>query len=80
MPEIKGQKANRTLICRDWGIEHITFACILASSSGLASAASIWPESTRFVVGAVDEGLDDKGYIQPGVGDIGDRLFGTALQ
>lgn len=36
-------------------------------------------EGTDFTVGAVDETLDDKGFILPGVGDIGDRLFGTQL-
>lgn len=39
----------------------------------------MWPEGTEFVIGAVDEGLDEKGYVVPGVGDIGDRLFGTVL-
>jgi uracil phosphoribosyltransferase len=49
----------------------------LASKKGLEKASSLWPESTTFFVGAVDEGLDDKGYVKPGLGDIGDRLFGT---
>ncbi|KAL5606779.1 hypothetical protein BROUX41_003164 [Berkeleyomyces rouxiae] len=64
-------------ILKDWGIGQITFACLLASESGLESAANLWPESTRFVVGHVDGTVDAKGYVQPGVGDIGDRLFGT---
>ncbi|KAI1775628.1 uracil phosphoribosyltransferase-domain-containing protein [Hypoxylon cercidicola] len=66
-------------ILRDWGVDQITFLCLLASQAGLETAANVWPESTRFVVGAVDPELDDKGYVKPGVGDIGDRLFGTAL-
>jgi uracil phosphoribosyltransferase len=36
-------------------------------------------DGTDFTIGAVDETLDDKGFIQPGVGDIGDRLYGTNL-
>ncbi|KKA29788.1 hypothetical protein TD95_003506 [Thielaviopsis punctulata] len=64
-------------ILKDWGIESVTFACLLASQAGLEAATSAWPENTRFVVGHVDSSLDDKGYVQPGVGDIGDRLFGT---
>lgn len=64
---------------RDWGIDQITFLCLIASKIGLETAANVWPESTRFVVGTVDPELDDKGYVKPGVGDIGDRLFGTAL-
>lgn len=51
----------------------------MSTSVGLDRAAKVWPESTEFVVGEVDLGLDKKGYIQPGVGDIGDRLFGTAF-
>ncbi|KAJ9203484.1 hypothetical protein DTO164E3_2406 [Paecilomyces variotii] len=64
-------------ILRDWGVEHITFVCILASKTGLERAAAVWPEGTDFVVGAIDEGIDEKGFIVPGIGDIGDRLFGT---
>jgi uracil phosphoribosyltransferase len=65
---------------RDWGVENIKFVSILASREGLEKAAAVWPEGTDFVVGQVDEELDDKGYVVPGVGDIGDRLFGTCLK
>lgn len=34
----------------------------------------------NIVVGAVDDELDAKGYVKPGLGDIGDRLYGTSLQ
>ncbi|KAI9035352.1 uracil phosphoribosyltransferase [Aspergillus affinis] len=66
-------------ILREWGIDKITFLSLLSTPVGLDRAAKVWPESTEFVVGAVDPGLDDKGYIEPGVGDIGDRLFGTSF-
>ncbi|KAL1973878.1 hypothetical protein VTN31DRAFT_5438 [Thermomyces dupontii] len=66
-------------ILRDWGVDHITFVSILASQAGLDNAAKIWPEGTRFVVSAVDPSLNERGYIVPGIGDIGDRLFGTGL-
>ncbi|KAL1968415.1 hypothetical protein VTN77DRAFT_1944 [Rasamsonia byssochlamydoides] len=62
---------------RDWGVEHITFVSILASKAGLEKVAGVWPEGTNFVVGAIDPSLDEQGYIVPGIGDIGDRLFGT---
>jgi len=39
--------------------------------------ANTWPEGTDFLVGAVDEEIDEKGYIVPGLGDIGDRLYRT---
>jgi len=65
-------------ILRDWGIEHITFVSILSSAAGLQNISKVWPEGTDFVVGSVDPSLDDEGYIVPGIGDIGDRLFGTS--
>jgi uracil phosphoribosyltransferase len=64
---------------REWGVEKITFVSILASNPGLDKVASSWPEGTNLVVGAVDSDLDSAGYVQPGIGDIGDRLFGTNL-
>lgn len=41
--------------------------------------ASVWSEGTEVYVGAIDKEVDDKGYVKPGLGDIGDRLFGTSL-
>ncbi|KAL2675772.1 hypothetical protein Neosp_011963 [[Neocosmospora] mangrovei] len=52
-------------------------AAISILRPGLEKAANVWPENTRFFVGAVDEELDSKGYVKPGLGDIGDSLFGT---
>ncbi|KZF23828.1 uracil phosphoribosyltransferase [Xylona heveae TC161] len=75
-----GGTAGATVdILRNWGVEHITFLSILASPQGLAAVANVWPEGVDLVVGHVDETVDEKGYIQPGIGDIGDRLYGTAL-
>jgi uracil phosphoribosyltransferase len=54
----------------------IKFACIVASPEGLASFHEVHPEVTIFTA-AIDEGLDQHGYILPGLGDAGDRLFGT---
>ncbi|PYH86784.1 PRTase-like protein [Aspergillus uvarum CBS 121591] len=64
-------------ILEEWGVEKVTFLSMLATPMGLSHAAGVWPEGSRFVVGAVDPEVNAKGYIQPGVGDIGDRLFGT---
>lgn len=52
---------------------------MLTSQQGLEHAAKAWPEGTEFVIGAIDPRLDATGYIEPGIGDIGDRLFGTGL-
>ena len=61
-------------------MDHITLFSLLGSATGLASVASAYPECTEVFVGATDPELDDKGYVKPGLGDIGDRLFGTSLE
>ncbi|EFE42722.1 hypothetical protein TRV_02442 [Trichophyton verrucosum HKI 0517] len=60
---------------REWGVERILFLCILGSHAGLIKAAGEWEEGVQVWTGAVDEQVDMKGMIQPGLGDIGDRLF-----
>ena len=55
----------------------MVFCCIIASEAGLKRVASYWPEGTTIVVGAVDRELDQNGYIVPGMGDAGDRLYHT---
>jgi uracil phosphoribosyltransferase len=61
---------------KEAGARAISVACVLAAPEGLARLASAHPDITAFAV-AVDRGLDDRGYIRPGLGDAGDRLFGT---
>jgi uracil phosphoribosyltransferase len=59
------------------GAATVTAICLLAAPEGLARVAEAFPgEDVRVVTGAVDERLNDKGYIVPGLGDAGDRLFG----
>ncbi|KAJ5902051.1 hypothetical protein N7495_002579 [Penicillium taxi] len=67
-------------ILKDWGVEKITLFSLLGSDIGLEKVANFWPEGTQIFVGAIDKDLDEKGYIKPGIGDIGDRLYGTALE
>lgn len=62
---------------RDWGVGRILCVVILGAREGLRRAAEVWPEGVEFWVGDVDEGLDERGMIRPGVGDVGDRLFLT---
>src|SRR6202050_5470255 len=62
---------------RDRGAEAVTAICLLAAPEGIARLEAAFPgDSVRVVTGAVDERLNDKGYIVPGLGDAGDRLFG----
>ncbi|KAI9372171.1 phosphoribosyl transferase [Aspergillus egyptiacus] len=67
-------------ILKEWGIDDVTFVSILASQEGLRRAAGVWPEGSRFVVAGIDPEVDGRGFIAPGVGDIGDRLFGTVFK
>lgn len=54
----------------------VKFACLLAAPEGLATFHAAHPDVPVFTP-AVDERLNEKGYILPGLGDAGDRLFGT---
>ena len=62
---------------RDRGAATVTAICLLAAPEGLTRVDEAFPgDFVRVVTGAVDERLNDKGYIVPGLGDAGDRLFG----
>ncbi|RVT52689.1 uracil phosphoribosyltransferase [Rubrivivax albus] len=54
----------------------IRFVCLLAAPEGLANFQRHHPDVPVFTA-AIDERLDEHGYILPGLGDAGDRLFGT---
>ncbi len=58
------------------GAKEIRFICLLAAPEGIAEISRAHPE-VRLYTPAIDEGLNEKGYILPGLGDAGDRLFGT---
>ena len=62
----------------EWeGIKHITFICIVASPEGVERLAKTHMDVPIYGA-AIDRQLNDKGYILPGLGDAGDRIFGTA--
>ena len=54
----------------------IKFLCLLAAPEGIAHVHALHPEVPIYTA-AIDSHLNDKGYIVPGLGDAGDRLFGT---
>jgi len=64
---------------KDWGVQRIVICSVLASKGGLEKATQVWKEEGKveFWVGGVDEEVDARGMIKPGLGDVGDRLFGT---
>ncbi|MDP5306408.1 uracil phosphoribosyltransferase [Paracoccus spongiarum] len=58
------------------GARNLRFLCLLAAPEGVARMAESHPDVPIFTA-ALDERLDDHGYIVPGLGDAGDRMFGT---
>ena len=57
-------------------VTNIKFVCLIAAPEGVAELRKCHPDVDIYVA-AVDEKLDDHAYIVPGLGDAGDRLFGT---
>ena len=61
----------------DRGAVDVTAICILAAPEGIAAVEeALEGREVTIVLGAVDERLDENGYIVPGLGDAGDRLYG----
>ncbi len=58
------------------GAKDIRFVCLLAAPEGVARMKQAHPDVPIFTA-SVDERLDEKGYITPGLGDAGDRMYGT---
>lgn len=58
------------------GCTHIKFMCIIAAPEGIKSLADAHPD-IQIYCGCVDKCLNENGYIVPGLGDAGDRIFGT---
>ena len=58
------------------GAKNLRFLCLLASPEGIARMKAAHPD-VPIVTAAVDKCLNDHGYIVPGLGDAGDRMFGT---
>jgi uracil phosphoribosyltransferase len=63
-------------ILKRWGAQRIKFIAILAAPEGIGRLTSAHPD-VPIHVAAVDERLNERGYILPGLGDAGDRQFGT---
>ena len=70
-----GTAAAAIQTLKDWGVERVVVLCILGSVTGVRRAAEEWSEATEIWVAQMDQELNDKGMIKPGLGDIGDRLF-----
>ncbi|MFZ7119685.1 MAG: uracil phosphoribosyltransferase [Eubacteriaceae bacterium] len=72
-----GGSALAAIKClKDKGAKKISFICLIASRKGVEVLSKAFPDVDIYV-GAIDEKLNDHAYIIPGLGDAGDRLFGT---
>ncbi len=63
-------------LLKEAGAKNIRFMCLLAAPEGIARMQEAHPD-VDIVTGAIDECLNDVGYIVPGLGDAGDRIYGT---
>ncbi len=71
-----GSAAATVDILKQWGVSSIIFMGIIGSPEGIQTLLSRHPGLPIYLA-AVDEKLNEKGYILPGLGDAGDRQFGT---
>ncbi|MBR4831057.1 MAG: uracil phosphoribosyltransferase [Butyrivibrio sp.] len=71
-----GSSVAAIQMLKDRGCTHIHFMCIIAAPEGLKAMQEAHPDVDIYV-GSLDEKLNDHGYIVPGLGDAGDRIFGT---
>ncbi|MBR6399915.1 MAG: uracil phosphoribosyltransferase [Firmicutes bacterium] len=71
-----GSAIQAVSFLKEHGCKRIKFICILAAPEGLAALEKAHPDIEVYV-GCVDERLNSDAYIVPGLGDAGDRIFGT---
>ena len=63
-------------IIKDRGVKNIKFMCVICSPEGIETLTTAHPDIDIYA-GVMDTGLNEEKYIVPGVGDAGDRMFGT---
>jgi uracil phosphoribosyltransferase len=61
---------------KDIGAKDVRFVCLLAAPEGIKAFTEAHPD-VPVITASIDERLNEKAYIVPGLGDAGDRLFGT---
>jgi uracil phosphoribosyltransferase len=72
-----GSACQAVAALKDAGARRIRFLCLVAAPEGVRRMLADHPDVPVYAA-ALDRGLDRRGYIVPGLGDAGDRLFGTA--
>ncbi|WP_419521994.1 uracil phosphoribosyltransferase [Megasphaera sp.] len=71
-----GSASAAITLLKDKGIKNIKLMCLVAAPQGVQKVNADHPD-VRIYVAALDDTLNDQGYIVPGLGDAGDRIFGT---
>ena len=71
-----GSSVAAIQMLKDKGCKKIHFMCIIAAPEGIRAMQEAHPDVDLYI-GALDDHLNDHGYIVPGLGDAGDRIFGT---
>jgi uracil phosphoribosyltransferase len=71
-----GSAVAAVTVLKHWGVRDIRFVGLIAAPEGVALLQREHPDVPLFLA-AIDERLNDIGYIMPGLGDAGDRQFGT---
>lgn len=71
-----GSSVAAIQMLKDKGVKNIRFLCIIAAPEGVERMQKEHPDVDIYI-GALDKCLNDHGYIVPGLGDAGDRIFGT---
>ena len=71
-----GSSVAAIQMLKDKGVKHIRFMCIIAAPEGVERMQKEHPDVDVYI-GALDERLNEHKYIVPGLGDAGDRIFGT---
>ncbi len=71
-----GSAASALRVLKQRGAQRLRFVCLVAAPEGLEALRAEHPEVPVFCA-SIDRQLDERGYIRPGLGDAGDRLYGT---
>lgn len=71
-----GSSVAAIKLLKDKGVKNIHFMCIIAAPEGVKRMQEAHPD-VDIIIGALDDHLNEHGYIVPGLGDAGDRIFGT---
>ncbi len=71
-----GSACDAIAALKAWGAPRIVFVCLIAAPEGVAAVAAAHPD-VRIHCARLDRELDANAYIRPGLGDAGDRIYGT---